>query len=48
MRLFPFLLAALVLAPVAAAQTDGCVQTDPCILDVEVDESGISSVSIVV
>lgn len=44
--LFPALLAALALAPVATAQTDGCLQTNPCLLDVEVDEAGIASVSI--
>lgn len=43
---FLWLVAALALVPAAKAQTDGCVQADPCILDVEVDEQGIASVSI--
>lgn len=40
------LLAGLTLAPSALAQEDGCVQSNPCLLDVEVDEAGIASVSI--
>lgn len=44
--LLPTLFAALVLAPAATAQSDGCLQSNPCLLDVEVDEAGIASVSI--
>lgn len=44
--LFPALLAVLAMAPAATAQADGCLQTNPCLLDVEVDEAGIASVSI--
>lgn len=36
----------LLLIPAAAAQDDGCTQTNPCLLDVEVDERGIASVSV--
>lgn len=47
MRILPLtILGLLALAPAATAQEDGCLQSNPCLIDVEVDESGIASVSI--
>ncbi len=40
------LLAGLALVPSAWGQEDGCVQSNPCLLDVEVDAAGIASGSI--
>lgn len=47
MRYLIPLMATLVLAPLAAAQEDGCLQANPCILDVEVDAMGIASLSVI-
>lgn len=47
MRLaLPAILLFAAFVPAGAAQDDGCTQTNPCLLDVEVDADGIAEVSV--